>query len=260
MDNLRHDLKDNGFAFLRGYVESEWIKKLTDAMNVSFEVHRRLQSDLGSEIKTEGVALYALLTSEVYIDFLSYILEKGFFDLLSREFFDAPCILNSFSALNNIPNAPNFASKIHRDLRFYSGSFPVMLNCLLMVDDFTENNGATYILPKSHLIKDSPSAEEFFLKCIQTTGQSGDILVFNSNMWHAAAPNKSTFGRRAIPFTVSRSFLKQLVDYPRALGYERMKDFSSNLQQILGYHSRVPANLEEWYMPHDLRFYKKNQD
>jgi hypothetical protein len=28
----------------------------------------------------------------------------------------------------------------------------------------------------------------------------------------------------------------------------------------LGYHSRVPASLDEWYQPEDKRFYKKNQD
>jgi hypothetical protein len=32
------------------------------------------------------------------------------------------------------------------------------------------------------------------------------------------------------------------------------------MQQFLGYHSRVPASLNEWYQPEDKRYYKKNQD
>jgi ectoine hydroxylase-related dioxygenase (phytanoyl-CoA dioxygenase family) len=39
-----------------------------------------------------------------------------------------------------------------------------------------------------------------------------------------------------------------------------MDNFSLELQQLLGYHSRVPASLDEWYQPEDKRFYKKNQD
>jgi len=50
------------------------------------------------------------------------------------------------------------------------------------------------------------------------------------------------------------------MDYPRALGYNKMNEFSEPLQQILGYHSRVPSNLNEWYQAGDKRFYRKNQD
>ena len=37
-------------------------------------------------------------------------------------------------------------------------------------------------------------------------------------------------------------------------------EFSFELQQLLGYHSRVPASLDEWYQPENKRFYKKEQD
>ena len=78
--------------------------------------------------------------------------------------------------------------------------------------------------------------------------------------WHSSAPNKTQEDRKAIPFTISKSFMKQLLDYPRAIGYDKMDLFSSEMQQLLGYHSRVPASLDEWYQPEENRFYKKNQD
>jgi ectoine hydroxylase-related dioxygenase (phytanoyl-CoA dioxygenase family) len=86
------------------------------------------------------------------------------------------------------------------------------------------------------------------------------MIIFNANVWHSSAPNTTQNHRRAIPITVSRSFMKQLLDYPRAIGYNKMDNFSIELQQLLGYHSRVPASLNEWYQPEDKRFYKKNQD
>jgi len=86
------------------------------------------------------------------------------------------------------------------------------------------------------------------------------LLIFDSNVWHSSAPNKTNKGRKAIPITISRSFLKQLLDYPRTIGYDKIDKFSYELQQLLGYHSRVPASLDEWYQPEDKRFYKKNQD
>jgi hypothetical protein len=40
----------------------------------------------------------------------------------------------------------------------------------------------------------------------------------------------------------------------------KTSSFNEDLKQLLGYFSRVPANLEEWYQPYENRFYKKNQD
>ena len=129
-----------------------------------------------------------------------------------------------------------------------------------MVDDFTKKNGGTYILPYSHLFEDKPTEEFFFENAIQIEGKPGDLLIFDSNVWHSSAPNTTNKGRRGIPITISRSFLKPLLDYPRAIGYNRMNEFNNNLQQFLGYHSRVPASLEEWNQPEENRFYKKDQD
>jgi ectoine hydroxylase-related dioxygenase (phytanoyl-CoA dioxygenase family) len=129
-----------------------------------------------------------------------------------------------------------------------------------MVDDFTKENGGTFLVPESHLEEKKPTEQELLSRAIQAVGKRGDILIFNANVWHASAPNTTQDHRRAIPITISKSFMKQLLDYPRAIGYNRMDEFNDELQQLLGYHSRVPASLEEWYQPESKRFYKKYQD
>jgi ectoine hydroxylase-related dioxygenase (phytanoyl-CoA dioxygenase family) len=255
-----YELELLGYTIKRNVVSQDWLDKLSTAIDQSFINHREIQIKNNNDIKTKGVALHVLLNDPVFIDFLKYLQNVGFVDDLQSDFFKSKCILNSFSALDNLPNQPNFSSVIHRDLRFYSGNFPVMINCLVMVDDFTVENGGTYLLPKSHLSYSKPKDEEFFNRAKQAVGKKGDILIFNSNVWHASAPNKTQEHRRAIPITFSRSFMKQLLDYPRAIGYIRMNEFEPKFQQLLGYHSRVPSSLEEWYQPEDKRFYKKDQD
>lgn len=254
------DLKNKGYVILRNKINKDWIDILSKAVDDAFINHRHTQLKNGNDIKTDGVALHVLLSNSVFIDFLEHLIYTGFIDELKENYFGSNCILNSLSALNNLPNQPNFSAVVHRDLRFYSKDLPVMINCLLMIDDFTIENGGTYLLPYSHLKEEKPSDFEFFNNSIQVEGKSGDLLIFDSNVWHSSAPNKTNKGRRAIPITISRSFMKQLLDYPRAIGYEKMETFSYELQQLLGYHSRVPASLDEWYQPEDKRFYKKNQD
>lgn len=254
------ELKNLGYTILRRVVSNDWLEKLSDAVDKSFAKHRIIQLMQNSDIKSRGVALHVLLSDVVFLDFLKYLQEMGFVNNLEVEFFMSKCILNSMSALNNLPNKTNFSALIHRDLRFYSGGLPAMINCLVMVDDFTTENGATYILPYSHLREEKPTANFFKENSIQATGRRGDILIFNSNVFHAAAPNFTNEDRRAIPITISRSFMKQLLDYPRAIGYTEMGKFTYEFQQFLGYHSRVPESLDEFYQPEEFRFYKKNQD
>jgi ectoine hydroxylase-related dioxygenase (phytanoyl-CoA dioxygenase family) len=254
------ELKNNGYVILKERISYELLNKLITAVDKAFIEHKKIQIENNSDIKSDGVALHALLSDNTFIELLQQLLDKGFIQELQDCYFDSKCILNSLSALNNLANQPNFSAVVHRDLRFYSGDFPMMLNCLLMLDDFTIENGGTYLLPKSHLDERKPSDEEFFNNAIQATGKKGDILIFNANVWHAAAPNTTQEGRRAIPITISKPFMKQLLDYPRALGYDKINTFSEELQELLGYHSRVPASLVEWYQPKENRFYKKNQD
>lgn len=255
-----NELKTKGYTILRNRVSSDWLDKLSKAIDKSFIKHREIQIKNNNDIKTDGVAIHVMLNDFIFIDFLKYLQNVGFIKELQDNYFDSKCILNSFSALDNLPNQPNFSAIVHRDLRFYSGDFPIMINCLIMVDDFTVENGGTYLLAKSHLEKRKPSDEEFFAKADQAIGKRGDILIFNANVWHSSAPNKTQKHRRAIPITISKSFMKQLLDYPRAIGYDKMDNFDYEFQQLLGYHSRVPASLDEWYQPEESRYYKKNQD
>lgn len=254
------ELKEIGYTVVENFVDEGWIPKLRVAIDESFQKHKELQQKNNNDIKTDGVALHCIVGSSVFLEFLEHLISKGLFLFLKENYFGSNCIINSFSALDNLPNQPNFSAIVHRDLRFYSQDLPVMVNCLLMVDEFTIENGATFLLPYSHKKEEKPTDEEFFKNAKQITGKSGSILIFDSNVWHSSAPNKTNDQRRAIPITVSRSFMKQLLDYPKAIGYEKMDSFSEETQQLLGYHSRVPASLEEWYQPFEKRFYKKNQD
>ncbi len=254
------ELNENGFCVLENQINDSWINKITDVLPEVFESHHKTQLELGNENTVPGVALNVLLDNHIFIEFLEYLIEIKLLDDIKKNFFKSNFILNSFSALNNLPERQNFSKLVHRDVRAYSGEIPLYLNILVMLDDFTETNGSTLVLPGSHVDPTTPSDKFFHTNAVQTLGKRGDVLLFNGNLFHASGLNKSSIGRRALPITFTKSFYKQLMDYPRALGYNKMNEFSEPLQQILGYHSRVPSNLNEWYQAGDKRFYKKNQD
>ena len=254
------ELKTKGYTILKNIVTIEDLIKLRKYSIDAFSQHREIQTKNNSDIITEGVALHVILNNEFFIEFLDKLLKNDEFKSTLTNYFGGKFIMNSFTALNNIPKSPNFSSIIHRDIKFYSGDVPLMINVLIMLDDFTEENGPTLLLPYSHMFEDKPSDEYFYENGIQVLGKKGDVLFFNSNVWHCSSRNETEEDRMAIPITFSKSMVKQLLDYPRALGYDNINKFNDDLKQVLGYDSRVAANLDEWYQPFESRLYKKNQD
>lgn len=255
--SMKQELEDQGYYVYRGKVKDHWLTVLRASLDKAFSEHRKIQEQNDSEVTSGGVALHAIVSVPELVDFLGEMKNLGILKDIEDNYFGSKFILNSFSALSNVPDEKTFSAEVHRDIRFYSGNLNLMINCLVMLDDFTEQNGATWILPRSHLMKDKPDNDQFFTNAIQVTGNAGDIVVWNSNVFHCSGKNTTNKVRRALPIVFCKSSLKQLLDYPRAIG---PKEFSPEIRQLLGFDSRVPSSLDEWYQPKENRFYKQNQD
>ena len=85
------------------------------------------------------------------------------------------------------------------------------------------------------------------------------MIVFDSTLWHAAGDNRSGRDRLGINQQFTCSYVKQQLDYPRALGRELMEAQAPRTQQLLGWYTRVPTSLDEYYRPEDARLYRSGQ-
>src|SRR5205085_4992581 len=76
-------------------------------------------------------------------------------------------------------------------------------NSIWLLDDFTESNGATRVVPGSHrsgkMAKDvmpdptQPHPDEVVLKA-----PAGTVVIFNSHTWHGGTLNRTDRPRRAL--------------------------------------------------------------
>ena len=254
---MKEKLEKLGFCKFEKLISNEWIEKINNELPKIFEEHENIRRENRNPISSKGLALNALVGNEVFFDFLQYLIDIKIIDWIEENYFNGKCILNSFTALSNIPGEEGvFHKKVHRDIRGYSSDVPIMLNMLIMLDDFTEDNGSTLLLPGSHLKLEAPSDNEFKNNAIKSTGVAGDIIIWNSNLFHASGTNNTSSVRRALPITFSLPYYKQLLDYPKAIGYDKYDSYEEKIRRILGYESRVPASVSEWYSPSDKLLYK----
>lgn len=76
---------------------------------------------------------------------------------------------------------------------------PVMLQVVWMIDGFTEEKGATRIVPGSHRYPEAyPPQGMDIPHAIQPTGPAGSVMIFNGQCWHGGGANLSQDRRRAV--------------------------------------------------------------
>ncbi len=222
-------------------------------LHAARRICREAQVRNGVAENTEGTVhhLPAIPECPSFLEFL----DTNPADAVLSSYFQGAYILQSMGG--NFNEGRNYASAVHRDIRSYQDPCP-MLNTLVMLDEFTADNGSTFLMPGGHKVVGKPNDEWFNHEAEQVIAPAGSILIWNSNLWHRAGDNTTGKPRRIVTPIFTRPWYKPGFDYPRAIGYEN-KTLSEYQRQVLGYNARVPSTLDEWYRKPADRFYKGNQ-
>lgn len=235
----------------------ELADSLIEALGPSLTLRDDIRRRNGVLENSAGTLHHVLMDSPCYVELLARfeVLEPLF-----KAFFGGNFILNSYGGVINERDLHAYVQNVHRDIRFGSDSRRFMLNALVMLDDFTLDNGATHILSHSQNLQQQPDDATFFAQTSRATGQRGSVLLFDSRMWHAGGRNVTDQPRRALTLTFTSPFFKPQLDYARLFGYDKFGDCNTWMRQVLGFNARVPESLEQFYVPVAERFYQRGQD
>jgi ectoine hydroxylase-related dioxygenase (phytanoyl-CoA dioxygenase family) len=166
-------------------------------------------------------------------------------------------ILPSFDAGAATPRV--FQNTFHRDFPRHLNGYVASINVFFAIDPFRPENGATWVVPGSHHRAEVPTPDYCKAHGVPATCRAGSMIVFDSTLWHAAGENTSGEDRLAINHQFTRSFIKQQIDYVRAIGAENVAGLAARTQQLLGYYTRVVTSLDEYYRPESERLYRRGQ-
>ena len=253
LDSYAESMRERGWVIFERAIDDAFVERMLGDLERSWEHTREVMI-------RNGVFADAELTVHHLIgqgpSFLSFIDEMEPLMPYVEHYFEGKFILNSFGGAINTAGRTSYAQRVHRDIRSFSGDMPLLLNTLVMLDDFTPDNGSTYLLTGSHHDAEKPDDAYFYSHAERALGPAGSILVFNSNLWHSGGDNKTNRPRRSVTPMFCKPFMKQQFDYPRAVGYDMADQLLPHTRQVLGYNARVPATLDEWYQPRERRMYR----
>ncbi len=254
-------VRDVGYALVEGVLEPEFLDATRRAM---YDVRGRIAADLGEDRLRRAGELGVLRLMLAYDDHFFRFLERPELLAIVDHTVSETGILhlqNGFVLPSFAPgDAPAaFQTSFHRDFPRYLNGYLASINILFAVDAFTAENGGTLVVPGTHQRPEPPSEAYMRANAVPVECSAGSMLVFDSTLWHAAGQNVSGADRLGINHQFTRSFLKQQIDYVRALGDDRVAARPQRTQQLLGWYTRVVTSLDEYYRPAEERLYRSGQ-
>ena len=115
----------------------------------------------------------------------------------------------------------------------------VGMSTIWALDEFTELNGATEVIPGSHLWGEDESPEH--ADPIKVTMPAGSVLVFAGNLFHRGGANRDTTPRLALTVQYCMPWLRQIENMVLAVPPERARQYSTRIQEMLGYGIVAPG-------------------
>jgi ectoine hydroxylase-related dioxygenase (phytanoyl-CoA dioxygenase family) len=127
-----------------------------------------------------------------------------------------------------------------------NSSYPLNAQATVLLDDFTEENGATAYLPGSQKTLIYPDDEAMFrANAVRQTGRAGDCIVFNGMVWHCAMPNRSEDDRTGVLIEYLAKFVTPLEDQRNGVRPEVVERASPVLRRLMSLDYPYPQILDQ---------------
>lgn len=249
-------IERDGVYLARDILKKEFIER------AKFELARAIELEAiyhgGSDYQDYGMVLVCAQYGGVFLELLENprIIEP--FNLL----LGTGCIVYANTSTSMPPHKSNYSSRIHVDSpRLIPGSYLSTFMSLILLDDFSEANGATWYLPGSHNRADRPDEEFFYQHAQRLIAPAGSVFFWNPRIWHAGGSNSTDKWRHALTLVMCRPYMKQRLDLPRLL-QDRIdtSKLSDLVLQKLGFHAQVPASYDEYYASPELRKFRQKPE
>jgi len=148
---------------------------------------------------------------------------------------DPGCLISSLSSIAIGPGET--PQPIHADdqlIPLPKPHPPTVCNTMWALTDFTEANGATRIIPGSHLLDHSPNYGQHY-DSIAAEMPKGSVLVWHGSLWHGGGENTTPDRRVGIAMNYCAGYIRQQENQQLGIPQPIAKGFSPRLRQLVGY-------------------------
>jgi ectoine hydroxylase-related dioxygenase (phytanoyl-CoA dioxygenase family) len=221
---------ERGYTIVADAIEPDLVEALADDL-------ARLERELGAEPAAnsfEGdhtVRIYNLLARgplyrsvpvhHAVLPIVEGVLDRG-------------CLVSSLSSIAIDPGET--AQPIHADdqlIPLPKPHPPVVCNSMWALTDFTEANGATRVVPGSHLA-DSPDYGHPY-DSVPAEMARGSVLIWHGSLWHGGGANTTDQRRVGLAMNYCAGYIRQQENQQLGIPSEIVATFEPRLLELVGY-------------------------
>ncbi len=224
-------IERDGYAIVEGAIELDFI----DALLADLE---RLERELDvrpAVNRFEGVKTMRIYNLLVYGKLYERIpVHENVLPIVERVL-DPGCLVSSLSSI--AIGADENPQPIHADdqlIPLPKPHVPIVCNTMWALTDFTDENGATRIIPGSHRRDCSP---DYFGRydSIPAAMPKGSVMVYHGSLWHGGGANRTARRRVGIAMNYCAGYIRQQENQQLGIPREVAAQFSPRLQELVGY-------------------------
>ncbi len=148
---------------------------------------------------------------------------------------DPGCLVSSLSSIAIEPGET--PQPIHADdqlIPLTKPHAPVVCNTMWALTDFTQENGATRVIPRSHVADHSPRYGQHY-ESVAAEMPKGSVLLWHGSLWHGGGANRSSQRRVGIAMNYCAGYVRQQENQQLGLDRALVKRFPPRLQELVGY-------------------------
>jgi ectoine hydroxylase-related dioxygenase (phytanoyl-CoA dioxygenase family) len=148
---------------------------------------------------------------------------------------DPGCLISSLSSISIDPGEA--AQPIHADdqlIPLPKPHPPLVCNSMWALTDFTEANGATRLVPGSHLADHNPEYGGDY-PTIAAEMAKGSVLIWHGSLWHGGGANTTDSRRVGVAMNYCAGFVRQQENQQLGLPPSVVKGFEPRLRTLVGY-------------------------
>ena len=233
MDLDRHatEIAERGFTILENVIEEDLIAEIDEALQ-RLEVELAIAPALNLFEGLRTVRIYNLLALDGVFERIP--VHANVLPLVERVL-DPGCLISSLSSIAIGPDES--AQPIHADdqlIPLAKPHAPLVCNTMWAITDFTEDNGATRLMPGTHLADSSPTFGTPY-ETIAAEMPRGSVLVWNGSLWHGGGANATDARRVGIAMNYCAGYMRQQENQQLGIPLDVVRQFEPRLQELCGF-------------------------
>lgn len=240
--NAIDEIRQRGYCRLPQVFDAATITETLNSVRQLAEANRDVQINDIPRLDTGQETIYNLQNKDY--QFVSLLLKSDVIQQILMHFLndqwhkaidlsEPNYILRSYSARNNQVAAP-----MHIDSFIpFLGEHLISMQVVIILEDQYKENGCTSVIPGSHLSGEYVSQEEA-KNALPIDSKAGDVVIWDSRVWHGTFENKSGASRWSLIATFVRWWIKQGYNITEQLPQPIYDQLSDSERAVMGYCSK----------------------